>query len=147
VPLVDVTYDHTVDDEVLRQLTEMLPEVVSEAVDCPEEPWVGPLGPGDVEIRFREKSPHDSGELDMVIEVRTKLFTSRVKDKQRRADLIRDRLAPLNVERLGVWLILAEGAWSQADDPDSPYRPTAFGRDPAPRIARTLMFQVPVHRP
>jgi hypothetical protein len=45
--------------------------------------------------------------------VRTRLFPSRLDDKQRRADLLRERLAPLNVERLGVWLILTEGAWSQ----------------------------------
>jgi hypothetical protein len=70
--------------------------------------------PGDIEIRFREKSPLDVGDLDVVIEVRTKLFLSRIEDKQRRVDLLRDRLADLKVERLGVWLILLEGAWSQS---------------------------------
>jgi hypothetical protein len=111
MPLVDVTYDPGLDQQVLRRLVEMLPDAVAEAVDCPEEPWLGPPEPGDLEIRFREKSPHDIGELDVVIEVRTKLFPSRLDDKQRRADLLRERLSGL-VERLGVWLILAEGAWS-----------------------------------
>ena len=73
----------------------------------------GPVQPGDIEIRFRKKSPLDVGELDVVIEVRTKLFGSRVADKQRRADLIRDRLSHLPLGRVGVWLILSEGAWSQ----------------------------------
>lgn len=49
----------------------------------------------------------------MVIEVRTKLFGSRVPDRQRRADLIRDRVSHLALGQVGVWLILAEGAWSQ----------------------------------
>jgi hypothetical protein len=113
MPLVDVTYDRGLDNEVLRRLVETLPDAVAEAVDCPEEPWIGRPEPGDLEIRFREKSLHDVGDLDLVIEVRTTLFPSRLDDKQRRADLLRERLAGLNVGRLGVWLILTEGAWSQ----------------------------------
>jgi hypothetical protein len=115
MPLIDVTYDARVGEEVLRRLGELLPAVVSEAVDCPEEPWTGPLGPGDIEIRFRRRSPLDVGDLEVVIEVRTKLFEHRVRDRQRRADLIRDRLSGLPLGRLGVWLILSEGAWSQSE--------------------------------
>ncbi len=111
MPLIEVTYDQKVGEEVLRRLGELLPEVVGEAVDCPEEPSTGPLDPGDIEIRFRRKSPLDVGDLDVVIEVRTKLFEQRVRDKQRRADLIRDRLSRLPLGQIGVWLILSEGAW------------------------------------
>jgi hypothetical protein len=46
--------------------------------------------------------------------VRTKLFESRSTDKQRRSDLILNRLAELQLGQVGVWLILAEGAWSQS---------------------------------
>ena len=54
------------------------------------------MEPGDIEIRFRKKSPLDVGaDLDVVIEVRTKLFEHRVQGKQQRADLIRDRLSRL----------------------------------------------------
>jgi hypothetical protein len=113
MPLIDVTYDKTVGDEVLHRLAETLPDAVAEAVECAEEPRVGPPGPGDIEIRFRPRSQLDVGELDVVIEVRTKLFESRVHDKQRRVDLIRDRLASLPLGQVGVWLILSEGAWSQ----------------------------------
>jgi hypothetical protein len=113
MPLIDVTYDATVGEEVLHRLGEVLPDAVAEAVECPEEPRIGPPGPGDIEIRFRRKSPLDVGELDVVIEVRTKLFESRVQDKQRRADLISDRLSRLPLGQVGVWLILSEGAWSQ----------------------------------
>lgn len=114
MPLIDVTYGATVAEKDLHRLGELLPDVVAEAVDCPEEPWIGPAGPGDIEIRFRKKSQLDVGELDVVIEVRTKLFEHRVQDKQRRADLIRDRLSSVPLGQLGVWLILSEGAWSQS---------------------------------
>jgi hypothetical protein len=114
MPLIDVTYDVRVGGEVLHRLAEVLPDLVCEAVDCPEEPWIGPPGPGDIEIRFREKSQLDVGGLDVVIEVRTKLFDNRVQDRQRRADLIRDRLSSLPLGQIGVWLILSEGAWSQS---------------------------------
>ena len=113
MPLIDVTYDETVGEEALHRLGELLPDIVGEAADCPEEPRAGPPGPGDIEIRFRKKSPLDRGDLDVVIEVRTKLFEHRVQDKQRRADLIRDRLSGLPLGQVGVWLILAEGAWSR----------------------------------
>jgi hypothetical protein len=114
VPLIDVTYDGTVGEEVLHRLGEVLPDAVAEAVDCPEDPWTGPAEPGDIEIRFRKKSQLDAGDLNVVIEVRTKLFEHRVQDKQRRADLIRDRLSGLPLGQVGVWLILSEGAWSQS---------------------------------
>jgi hypothetical protein len=54
------------------------------------------------------------GQLSVVVEVRTKLFASRLDDKQRRADLISNRLAGFGLSQIGVWLILAEGSWSQA---------------------------------
>lgn len=113
MPLIDVTYDGSVDEEVLRRLGELLPAVVGEAVECPEDPSAGPEQPGDIEIRFRKKSPLDVGDLNVVIEVRAKLFRHRVQDRQRRADLIRDRLSRLPLGQVGVWLILSEGAWSQ----------------------------------
>jgi hypothetical protein len=113
VPLVDVTYDDTIGANDLGRLAECLPDLVAEAVDCPEEPWTGPAEAGDIEIRFHRRSEFDAGELRVVVEVRTKFFHSRLDDKQRRADLIRDRLLRLGLEHVGVWLILAEGAWSQ----------------------------------
>src|SRR5687767_9040814 len=52
MPLIDVTYAETVPEGVLRGLASVLPEIVSEAVACPEEPRTGPLAAGDIEIRF-----------------------------------------------------------------------------------------------
>jgi hypothetical protein len=114
VPLIDVTYDGRLGEDVLRRLGEILPGVVGEAVECPEDPVTAPEQPGDIEIRFRKRSPLDVGGLDVVIEVRTKLFGHRVLDKQRRADVIRERLSSLPLGQVGVWLILSEGAWSQS---------------------------------
>ena len=114
MPLIDVSYDQTLPDADLQRLASVLPEIVAEAVDCPEEPWVGPPGPGDIEVRFRRKGSLDVGELRCVVEVRTKLFQSRVDNKQHRSDMISDRLAKkMKFDRIGVWLILVEGAWSQ----------------------------------
>jgi hypothetical protein len=91
----------------------MLPDVVAEAVQCSEEPWVGPPGPGDIELRFRPRGEHDVGDLRVVVEVRTRRLESRAVDAQRRADHIRDGLATLDLGPIGVWLILLDGAWSQ----------------------------------
>jgi hypothetical protein len=115
VPLVDVTYDDSISDAALRKLGELLPHLVSEVVDCPEEPWVPPLGTGDLDIRFHARSSRDVGELNCVIEVRTKFFASRERDKQARVDLLRDGItSAVELGSFGVWLILAEGAWAQS---------------------------------
>ncbi|HEV2427561.1 MAG TPA: hypothetical protein VGS61_05020 [Acidimicrobiales bacterium] len=113
MPLVDVTCDETVTDAQRGRLLELLVDAVAEAVDCPEEPTVGPPGVGDLEIRLRDKGDWDVGELNVVVEVRTKRLDSRVGDAQARADRLRDRLSDLGLGAVGVWLILAEGAWSQ----------------------------------
>jgi hypothetical protein len=114
MPLIDVTHDDTLDEPLLRRLGDLLPDIVAEALDCPDDPSIGPPSPGDLEIRFHRKSAIDVGDLNVVIEVRTTLFASRMADKQRRADLINSRLASLPLGAIGVWLILAEGAWSQS---------------------------------
>lgn len=106
-------YSHDVLDDELRGLAELLPNLIAEAVDCPEEPWTGPAGPGDIEIRFRPRGDFDVGDLRFVIEVRTKRLASRLDDQQRRADFVRDGLAAAGFGAVGVWLVLHDGAWSQ----------------------------------
>ena len=115
MPLVDVTYGAGMPQAALKRLAEVLPTAVAEAVDCQEEPWVGPPGVGDMEVRFHPKGPLDVGELACVVEVRTKLLPSRLPDKQPRADRLASRLieAVPETRPLGVWLILCEGAWAQ----------------------------------
>ena len=113
MPLGDVTYSSDVSHGELRRLAELLPNLITEAVDCPEEPWTGPASVGDMQVRFRRQGDFDVGQLRVVIEVRTKLLGSRLTDRQRRADLVRDGLSSLELGHIGVWLILHEGAWSQ----------------------------------
>jgi hypothetical protein len=116
MPLIEVTYDTTVSEATLRGLAELLPAVVGEAVACPEEPKTGPPAVGDIEIRFRPKGPLDVGDLNCVIEVRTKRFPSRLQNKEERVELIRKKVQEggLEVGQLGVWLTFTEGSWAQS---------------------------------
>lgn len=115
VPFVEVVYDSTITEPMLTQLAELLPDLVAEAVACPEEPKVGPPEPGDLEIRFRPKGPFDVGDLNCAIELRTKLYASRLETKQDRAELIKAGLSKAlpGIRYLGVWLVLADGWWTQ----------------------------------
>ena len=81
---------------------------VKRSVACAQQPPAA--GPG----RLAGWCRAGSGDLDIVIEVRTKLFEHRVQDKQRRVDLIGDRLSSLPLGQVGVWLIHSEGACSQS---------------------------------
>lgn len=116
MPIADVTHRHDLAEEYLELLGGRLPDAVSRAVECPEEPYDGVLGPGDVEIRFRPRGPHDVSGLDVLVEVRSKWFASREASRQERCDRLRAELAdligPLSV---GVYLTLPVAAWSQTD--------------------------------
>ncbi len=116
MPLIDVTYDSSILVPALCQLRELLPDVVAEAVNCPEEPQTGPRKIGDIEIRFHPRHDLDVGDLNVVIEVRTTMYASRADDKQWRVELIRQRLSQVPLGQVGVYLILAEGAWTQSND-------------------------------
>jgi hypothetical protein len=115
VPFVEVVYDSTITEPMLRKLAELLPDLVAEAVACPEEPNVGPPEPGDIEIRFRPKGPFDVGGLNCAIELRTKLYASRLETRQKRAELVKAGLSQAlpGIRYLGVWLVLADGWWTQ----------------------------------
>lgn len=115
MPLVDVTYDGSVTDAELEHLAEVLPDIVAEAVACPEEPWTGPPGPGDIEIRFRLRGRFDVGEMACVIEVRTSRRPSRERDTQERAERARRAVAHAipSLGPTGVWLVLHDGSWAQ----------------------------------
>jgi hypothetical protein len=80
-----------------------------------EEPTVGLPEPGDLEIRFRLKGPFDVGDLNCAIELRTKLYASRLETKQERAELIKAGLSKAlpGIKYLGVWLVLVDGWWTQ----------------------------------
>lgn len=116
MPLVDVTHGSRVTDEHIARLAEVLPHAVSTAVECPEEPYDGVLNPGDVEIRFHPRGPSDVGDLDVLVEVRSKWFESRATNRQARCDAIcratREAVGSLKV---GTYLSLPTAAWSQSE--------------------------------
>jgi hypothetical protein len=115
MPLIDITHDLEIPTSVLQRLAKLLPDLVAEQVACEEEPWMGAPNPGDIDIRFRPRSALGAGGLTCVIEVRTKLFPGRLSTKQERAERIQHsvRNALPELDSVGVWLILHEGAWAQ----------------------------------
>ncbi|ONK14179.1 hypothetical protein [Streptomyces sp. MP131-18] len=116
MPLVEITYAPHIGEPVLRALASVLPHLVSEAVECPEEPYDGDLRPGDVSLRFRPLGPLDRGGLDLVIEVRSKWFESRAANRQQRTDLLYESIsAATGLRDIGVYLSLPVAAWSQGD--------------------------------
>ena len=116
MPIVEVTVGPRVDERAIARLREVLPEVVSLAVKCPEEPYDGELKPGDVELRFRPVGPDDVSGLDVLIEVRSKWFASRAGNRQERTDQLCSAIAgSLRGLALGVFLSLPVAAWSQTD--------------------------------
>jgi hypothetical protein len=116
MPIVEVTHSPLVAAAQLRSLGEALPHAVSLAVDCPEEPYNGVLQPGDVEVRFRPRGPHDFGGLDIVVEVRSKWLASRAATRQERCDRLCDVVVEASGTRaVGVYLSLPVAAWAQGD--------------------------------
>ena len=115
VPLVEITYAPDLPHKVLRELAAMLPQAVSVAVQCPEEPYDGDLQPGDVELYFRQRGQFDLSEMDVVVEVRSKWFESRAANRQDRAD---DLCAAIEdatgLAQVGVYLSLPVAAWAQS---------------------------------
>lgn len=115
MPLIEVTYAAHVPESALPALADVLPHLVSTAVECPEEPYDGDLRPGDVEMRFRALGPFDVSGLDVVIEVRSKFFESRAKNRQDRADALHAALeAATGLENFGVYLTFPIAAWAQS---------------------------------
>jgi hypothetical protein len=116
MPIVEVTHNPVIATAQLRALAEALPHAVSLAVECPEEPYDGMLQSGDVDVRFRPRGPHDSGGLDIVVEVRSKWFASRAATRQERCDRLRDAVVEASgTKQVGVYLPLPVAAWAQGD--------------------------------
>ncbi|RJO77235.1 hypothetical protein D5S18_11055 [Nocardia panacis] len=116
MPLVEVTYAPHIPEATLRKLADELPPIVSAAVECPEEPYDGDLQPGDVELRFRPHGPYDRCSMEVVIEVRSKYFESRARDRQQRTDMLHDRIAEVvDLEDFGVFLQMPVAAWTQSE--------------------------------
>ena len=113
MPIVTVSHKKSAKTSVLEDLRQELPGIVSQALECPEEPYDGHLRPGDVNLRFSAALPREEG-LDYVIEIRTRWTQTRSENLQRRSDQVRAALAELGLERFGVWIEIPPAAWSQA---------------------------------
>jgi hypothetical protein len=113
VPIITVSHKGSAGEAVLATLRRELPAIVSEAVDCPEEPYDGRLRPGDINLRFVAALGPDEG-LDYVVEIRTKWTQSRSENLQERTDQVRVALEKLNLERFGVWIELSQAGWAQS---------------------------------
>jgi hypothetical protein len=113
MPIVEVVYGSEVADDQLRHLAQALPDAVSLAVECPEEPYDHQLQPGDIEIRFRARGPYDVSGLDVVVEVRSKWFASRAENRQERCDRLCDAIVEAaGTRRVGVYLSLPVAGWA-----------------------------------
>jgi len=113
MPIVEVVYGSNVADDQLRRLAQALPDAVSLAVECPEEPYDHELQPGDVEIRFRASGPYDVSGLDVVIEVRSKWFASRAENRQERCDQLCEAIVEAaGTRRVGVYMSLPVAGWA-----------------------------------
>lgn len=116
MPIIEVTYARHVPEALLRELADVLPHLVSLAVRCPEEPYDGELRPGDVELRFRALGPLDRSGLSAVIEIRSKYFDSRARDRQERVEELHERIEQsTGLRDFGVYLSLPIAAWAQSD--------------------------------
>jgi hypothetical protein len=113
VPIITVSHKGSAAEAVLETLRRELPALVSDLLDCPEEPYDGHLRPGDVNLRFVAALPPDE-DLDYLVEIRTRWTQSRSENLQERSEQIRAALERIGLDRFGVWIELPQGAWSQA---------------------------------
>ena len=114
MPIVEVVYGSDVADHQLRRLAQALPDAVSLAVECREEPYDHELQPGDVEIRFRASGPYDVSSLDVVVEVRSKWFASRAENRQQRCDQLCEAIVEAaGTPCVGVYISLPVASWAQ----------------------------------
>src|SRR5690606_26603244 len=118
MPIVDVTCSDRVSSKTKRALGDRLPELVSEAVECEAEPYDRQLRPGDVTLRFHDFGPWDRTGVDILIEVKSKWFDDRARNRQDRADTILHGLTDLAADEIfvGVYLTMPVAAWAQSDE-------------------------------
>jgi hypothetical protein len=67
-----------------------------------------------VELRFRPHGPFDSSGMDVVVEVRSKWFSSRATNRQERVDGLCEAVGKATgLGEIGVYLSLPVAAWAQ----------------------------------
>ena len=112
MPLVTVSHKPGYSQHLLDAMRRELPDIVSRALACDEEPYDGSLGRGDVVVRSSpDLAPDDV--LDMVVEIQTTYYESRAGDLPERAADVRRGLEKLGLANFGVWVALPAASWSQ----------------------------------
>jgi hypothetical protein len=112
MPIVTIHHKEGVSAAELEKLRHALPEIVSRAVECPEEPYDGALKRGDVNVLgIASLGPEEA--LDYLIEIETRRTVTRAGNLQERADAIRSSLEALGLQNFGVWIELHQAAWAQ----------------------------------
>lgn len=118
MPIIEVTCSDRVVPESRRALAERLPHLVSVAVACEAEQYDGNLKPGDVILRFHEAGPWDSQGVDVLIEVKSKWFEDRARNRQERVDVILHGIRDVAADEIliGVYFTMPMAAWAQSNE-------------------------------
>jgi hypothetical protein len=114
MPIITISHKETASPTELAKTLQALPEIVSRAVECPEEPYDGELKPGDVNMIVTASLALSDG-LDYVIEIKTRRTDSRLRNLDERVGEIRSALGALGLQNFGVWLELHDASWAQTD--------------------------------
>jgi hypothetical protein len=112
MPIITIHHKAAAPLPELGKLRQQLPDIVSRAVECAEEPYDGKLKPGDINI-LATASLATAEDVDYMIEIKTRTTHSRLADLQERADAIGSDLEALGLRNFGVWLELSQAAWGQ----------------------------------
>jgi hypothetical protein len=112
MPIVTIHHKAAAPLSELGKLRQGLPDIVSRAVECAEEPYDGELKPGDINI-LATASLATTEDLDYVIEINTRTTHSRLANLQERVDAISSDLESLGLQNFGVWLELSQAEWGQ----------------------------------
>lgn len=112
MPIIAIHHKAAAPLPELGKLRQELPDIVSRAVGCAEEPYDGNLKPGDINI-LATASLAATEDLDYMIEINTRTTRSRLANLQERADAISTELETLGLSNFGVWLELSQAAWGQ----------------------------------
>ena len=112
MPIITIHHKAAAPLSELDKLRQELPDIVSRAVECVEEPYDGELKPGDINI-LATASLATTEDLDYMIEINTRTTQSRLANLQGRVNAICSDLEALGLQNFGVWLELSQAAWGQ----------------------------------
>ncbi len=100
------------DDYYLKDLGNVLPAIVAEALHTPDTPS-GHLTPEDIAVTFQPSGEFDRNVVDFSILILANDYTERRANLDERNDLIIERLENrVGSRTISVWTLLAHGAYN-----------------------------------